>query len=104
LLKTGDQWHDVSGKPIVVSNNAKWLIELGLRGKGIMMAPRWSANPYLQTGELVALLDESDLSVSQNQELAIYLLYQKPRYLVPKVKAFVDFLTERLMSPDGNGI
>ena len=89
---------------MVVSNNAKWLMELGLGGKGIMMAPRWSANRYLQTGELVELLDECELSVSQNQELAIYLLYQKPRYLVPKVKAFVDFLTERLMTPDIKGI
>jgi len=25
------------------------------------------------------------------------LLYQKPRYLVPKVKVFVDFLVEKLM-------
>ena len=89
---------------MVVSNNAKWLMELGLAGKGIMMAPRWSAHRYLQTGQLVELLEESELSVSQNQELAIYLLYQKPRYLVPKVKAFVDFLTERLMTPDGNGL
>jgi DNA-binding transcriptional LysR family regulator len=39
------------------------------------------------------------MSVNQDPDLAIYLLYQKPRYLVPKVKVFVDFLVEKLM-PD----
>jgi DNA-binding transcriptional LysR family regulator len=28
--------------------------------------------------------------------MAVYLLYQKQRYLVPKVKAAVDFLVERI--------
>ena len=37
------------------------------------------------------------MSVNQDPDLAIYLLYQKPRYLVPKVKVFVDFLVEKLM-------
>jgi hypothetical protein len=26
-----------------------------------------------------------------------YLHYQKPKYLVPKVKVFIDFLVENLM-------
>ncbi|MGB1860554.1 MAG: LysR substrate-binding domain-containing protein, partial [Arenicellales bacterium] len=66
-------------------------------GKGIMMAPRWLVGPSLKTGELVELLSESVTSVNQDPDLAIYLLYQKPRYLVPKVKVFVDFLVEKLM-------
>ena len=72
-------------------------MELGLAGKGIMMAPRWLVGPSLKTGELVELLSESVMSVNQDPDLAIYLLYQKPRYLVPKVKVFVDFLVEKLM-------
>ena len=61
------------------------------------MAPRWWVDPFLQTGELVELLGDSVMSVNQDPDLAIYLLYQKPRYLVPKVKVFVDFLVEKLM-------
>jgi len=30
--------------------------------------------------------------------MGIFLLYQKPKYLVPKVKVFIDFLVERLMA------
>ena len=61
------------------------------------MAPRWLVDPFLQTGELVELLGDPVMSVNQDPDLAIYLLYLKPRYLVPKVKVFVDFLVEKLM-------
>ena len=60
-----------------------------------MMAPRWSVQDYLDSGELQELVIEPTLRVSQNQHLAIYLLYQKQQYLVPKIKVAVDFLIER---------
>ncbi len=61
-----------------------------------MMAPRWSLADRLESGELQELFFDSVLRVSQNPDLAIYLLYQKQRYLVPKVKAAVDFLVARV--------
>ena len=70
----------------------------GLEGKGIMMAPRWSVEANLVSGALVELLTDAALSVNQNPNMGIYLLYQKPKYLVPKVKVFIDFLVERLMA------
>jgi len=97
LLEINDQWHDVSGQPAVISNNANWLMKQGLEGKGIMMAPQWSVEAYLMSGELVELLTDTALSVNQNPGMGIYLLYQKPKYLVPKVKVFIDFLVENLM-------
>ena len=39
---------------------------------------------------------EHELAVTQHAEMAVYLLYQKQRYLVPKVKAAVDFLVATL--------
>jgi len=39
---------------------------------------------------------DPELQVTQNTDLAVYLLYQKQRYLVPKVKAAVDFLVARV--------
>jgi len=97
LYKQDDQWHDVSGHAAAISNNAQWLKELGLAGKGIMMTPKWFVDPLLKTGEFVELLNDSVMGVNQDPDFAIYLLYQKPRYLVPKVKVFVDFLVEKLM-------
>ena len=95
LCECEGEWHDVSGKAVAISNNGKWLVDQVLDGQGIMMAPRWSIGRYLESGELRELVFEPALRVSQNADLAIYLLYHKPRYLVPKVKAMVDFLVAR---------
>ena len=53
---------------------------------------------YLDSGELQELIIEPTLRVSQNHDLAIYLLYQKQQYLVPKIKVAVDFLVDRFSS------
>ena len=60
--------------------------------------PRWSVETSLASGALVELLTDARLSVNQNPDMGIFLLYQKPKYLVPKVKVFIDFLVEKLIS------
>lgn len=96
LSNINGQWHDVSGPQVAVSNNGKWLGELAAQGKGVLMAPRWAAAHHLASGELVELVIEPQVQISQNNDMAVYLLYQKQRYLVPKVKAAVDFLVARV--------
>lgn len=98
LCEIEGAWHDVSGIPMAVSNNGTWLGGQAVAGLGIMMAPRWSLVDYLESGKVVELFFDPVLRVSQNADLAIYLLYQKQRYLVPKVKVAVDFLVARLKS------
>jgi DNA-binding transcriptional LysR family regulator len=90
------QWQDVSAPQVAISNNGPWLRELAAKGKGILMAPRWAAAPYLARGELLELALDPVVQISQNKDMAVYLLYQKQRYLVPKVKAAVDFLVARV--------
>ncbi|MFT6733270.1 MAG: DNA-binding transcriptional LysR family regulator [Polaribacter sp.] len=96
LCEINGEWRDVAGIPVAVSNHGKWLAKLALEGRGIMMAPRWSLTDYLESGQLQELFFNTTLHVSQNADMAIYLLYQKHRYAVPKVKAAVDFLVARL--------
>ncbi len=96
LCELDGEWHDVSAPAVAVSNNSKWLATLAVRGEGVLMAPRWSLADYLARGDLEELLFRPALQVSQNPELAIYLLYQKHRYLVPKIKVAVDFLVSRV--------
>lgn len=95
LCESDGEWHDVSGEAIAISNNAPWLGRQALAAKGIILAPAWSLAGYLDSGELVRLDLSPAPTVSQNPNLAIYLLYQKQRYLVPKVKVAVDFLVAR---------
>jgi DNA-binding transcriptional LysR family regulator len=97
LCELDGQWKDVSAPQVAVSNNGKWLADKAINGQGIMMAPRWLLAPYLQRGELQELFFDPVLRITQNTDLAVYLLYQKQRYLVPKVKAAVDFLVARVL-------
>jgi DNA-binding transcriptional LysR family regulator len=96
LCKLDGQWEDVSGPQVAVSNNGKWLAGKAISGHGIVMGPRWLLASYLASGSLQELSFDPKIQVSQNAELAVYLLYQKQRYLVPKVKAAVDFLVLRV--------
>ena len=91
-----EQWHTASVAQLAISNNGKWLAKKAANGEGIMMAPRWMLADYLQRGELQELPLQPALNVTQNRELAVYLLYQKQRYLVPKVKVAVDFIVARV--------
>lgn len=96
LCKVDEQWHDVSGPAVVISNNGAWLSKKACNGEGILMSTRWALASYLESGELQELKFEHRLAVTQNSSMAIYLLYQKQRYLVPKVKAAVDFLVQKI--------
>jgi len=96
LCELDGQWKDVSAPQVAVSNNGKWLADKAISGQGIMMAPRWLLAPYLQRGELQELFFDPVLRITQKTDMAVYLLYQKQRYLVPKVKAAVDFLVARV--------
>lgn len=96
LCNIDGQWHDVSAPAVAISNNGKWLAEKAINGQGIMMAPRWLLATYFERGELLELHLDPILHITQNTDLAVYLLYQKQRYLVPKIKAAVDFLVARV--------
>ena len=92
LCELNGEWRDVSAPQVAVSNNGQWLANKVIKGQGIMRAPRWQVDQYIHRGELQELYFEVDLKVTQKTDLAVYLLYQRQRYLVPKVKVAVDFL------------
>lgn len=92
----GDQWHTAAVPEAAISNSGKWLADKAVNGEGVMMAPQWTLAEYIRRGDLQILAIEPELKVTQNSALAVYLLYQKQRYLVPKVKVAVDFLVDRI--------
>jgi DNA-binding transcriptional LysR family regulator len=96
LCNINGQWHDVSGPAVAISNNGPWLAKKACDGEGILMSTRWALAAYLESGKLQELKFEHELAINQNSDMAVYLLYQKQRYLVPKVKTAVDFLVERI--------
>lgn len=96
LCEIKGQWRDVSAEPYLVSNNGDWLLQKAIAGKGILMMPRWALSTFLASGQLVELDIKPGLTITQNANLGLFLLYQKQRYQVPKLKAAVDFLVARI--------
>ena len=56
--------------------------------QGIINIPKCLVTKELKTGELIPILEHLD-----QRKLDISLLYPNRRYLSPKVKVFIDFLT-----------
>lgn len=100
LCHVDGQWHDVSGPAVAISNNGPWLARKACAGDGILMSTRWALDSYLKSGQLQELVFEDNLAITQQADMAVYLLYQKQRYLVPKVKAAVDFLVNKITAID----
>lgn len=69
------------------SNNGRVLCQAAALGLGIVRAPKLSAAPFLQTGELVEILsDYHSLSIP------IYATYLQRRFYPAKLTTFIDFL------------
>lgn len=96
LCEIKGEWRDVSGAAVAISNHGRWLAQLAIEGKGIVLGPRWSLRGYLEDGSLEELHLDPPVRVTQNPTMEIILLYQKQRYAIPKVKAAVDFFVARL--------
>lgn len=94
------QWEfvDPEGKSITVPvngtvqmNNSLGLREAVLNGAGIMRAPTFVVGNDVQQGRLTPLLTNF-----RTLQLSIYAVYPQRRHLSPKIRAFVDFMAERV--------
>lgn len=83
----------VSGKLVV--NNIDVLRSAALAGMGILYTPRFLVERDLANGELVEILPNQ-----VNHAGGLYILYPHARHVSAKVRVFVDFLVENLVSPD----
>ena len=77
------------------ANNADALVIAALAGLGLILVPTWLVSEHLREGRLVPVLDDYRVSPS-DIETAIYAVYASGRFLSPKIRAFIDFLVERL--------
>lgn len=94
------QWEfiDPHGKSTVVTvsskvemNNSMGMREVVLNGAGIMRAPSFVVGSDIQQGRLKTLLPSYG-----TLQMSIYAVYPQRRHLSPKVRAFVDFMSQRI--------
>ncbi len=73
------------------ANNGLAGREAALAGLGVLLTPDFYVADAVRAGTLVPILEDWRLP-----ERGIYALYPERRLLAPKVRAFVDFLAERM--------
>jgi len=77
------------------ANSLVLLRSVALAGQGIIMIPTWMIRSELKHGLLVPLLGDFPLVPPGTP---IHAVFAHNRHLAPKVRAFVDFIAERMES------
>ncbi len=73
------------------ANNGRMLAALAVEGAGVVCEPDFILGPDIARGALVPILADWKLPA-----IAIHVAYPSRRHLSAKVRAFVDYLAERL--------
>ena len=99
LMAMGDQWQftgpegpvSVKVRPRMWSNNGDTCISAALQGAGIQLQPTFLIEQQLASGHLVEILPQY-----RSVELGIYAVYPSRKFVLPKVRALVEFLATKL--------
>lgn len=99
LLAMSDQWQftgpqgpvTVKVRPHVWSNNGDTCVAACIRGAGIQLQPTFLIESELASGQLVEVLPQY-----RSMELGIYAVYPTRKFVLPKVRALVEFLSAKL--------
>ncbi|MNV76746.1 HTH-type transcriptional regulator DmlR [compost metagenome] len=75
-------------------NNGDTCRSITVGGGGISLQPSFMVSEDLRTGLLVELLPEY-----RSIELGVYIVYPTRKHLAPKVRALINFLSDRFASP-----
>ncbi|MGF1756515.1 LysR family transcriptional regulator [Photobacterium sagamiensis] len=76
-------------------DNAPAVLEAAKSGLGIAYLATYLLTDEFETNKLVQLLPEW----KADMELPIYAVYPRRKYLAPKVRCFIDFMSERMSQP-----
>jgi len=85
----------------LVANSRAALIEAAENSFGLLLVPSWQVEAQLESGALEIVL--SNFEVDPHAEASyVYVMYAAHRYLSPKMRVFIDFVTDRL-APEATG-
>ncbi|MES2482079.1 MAG: LysR family transcriptional regulator [Pseudomonadota bacterium] len=103
LLAMGDQWQftgpqeavTVKVKPRLWTNNGDSCVAVAARGAGIALQPTFLVARELAAGRLVEVLPQY-----RSIELGIYAVYPTRKFVLPKVRALLEFLAAKIGGAD----
>lgn len=88
---------DVDVQSAFRSNNVLAVVEVCRGGGGIALVPEFAVAADMRAGSLRRILPSW-----ATPEHGIYAVYPTARFIPAKVRAFVDFIAQRLREPGGN--
>lgn len=99
LMAMGDQWQftgqegplSVKVRPRMWTNNGDSCVAAALQGSGIQLQPTFLIDEELASGQLVEILPQF-----RSVELGIYAVYPSRKFVLPKVRAMLEFLANKL--------
>lgn len=99
LLGTRDYWRFIEQgkeKSLRVKGNLRCnsglaLVDAALKNIGIVQLPDYYVQPYIDSGQLVTILDQF-----REPAEGIWAVYPQNRYLSPKIRLLIDHLIEHL--------
>ena len=86
---------EISGKYLLTNSLA--IERCAIYGMGLALLPDWLVDRDIQSGKLVRLLAEYDITAT-NFESSVWLLYPSKEYIPLKTKLFIDYLVKNLAS------
>ena len=92
-LSDGSRTVEYPIQPLMVANDPSALLGAVLCGEGLTLASDVTAKPYVEAGALRRVL-----AGWTGPEVDLNAVFPRGRTMSPKVRAFVDFLVERLSS------
>lgn len=103
LLAMGDLWQftgpegpvTVKTRPRLWTNNGDSCVAATVRGTGIQLQPTFLVARELAAGRLVEVLPQYRAA-----ELGIYAVYPTRKFVLPKVRALLEFLSAKLAHAD----
>jgi DNA-binding transcriptional LysR family regulator len=98
-FRRGTETQSVEVKGRYIANHAGARLEAALQDLGIASVPEFAATQALQRGELVQVLPDWRLE-ARAYVGSVWLLYPPNRFLLPKVRALIDYLVEHLHDAD----
>ena len=96
VQRNGD-WFPIEIQTAIISNGGRVLLQALLAGKGMGLFPRWCIEEELVRETLSLVPLKETLATTPDSTVGVYLLYQRPQYVIPKVKVAVDFLRAHLL-------
>jgi LysR family transcriptional regulator for bpeEF and oprC len=88
-FRKGEEEFIFTPQASIAINHAESLIHAATTGAGIVQLLSSSLNPPIEAGQLVPILEDWSSAGPP-----VYVVYPQNRHLSPKVRAFVDFVSE----------